>query len=417
MPKYEHLLPRFLQYVTTETRSDAKSNTVPSSKLETIFAQQLVPELTALGLSNVRIHPKNGYVLATIPSNLKVAVPTMGLIAHIDTADFNAYHVKPQIVAAYDGKSDIKLDQNGRFVLTPNEFPALKKYVGQTLITTDGSTLLGADDKAGVAEIITMAEYMMTHPEIKHGTIQIGLGPDEEIGTGADLFDVTDFGADFAYTIDGGPLGELEYETFNAAQAEIEIQGKEVHTATAKGVMVNALQVAVDLHQQLPVHDRPERTAGREGFYHLDQLDGTPDHATMTYLIRDHDRQKFTNRKNRIKQIVTEMNEQLGQKRISLHLFDQYYNMREVMENHMAVVELAQQAMCDLQIKPIIYPVRGGTDGSKISFMGLPTPNLFTGAENMHSRYEFVSLQIMEQAVMVLLKINQRNVMKAKKSK
>lgn len=410
MAKYENLLPRFLRYVRIETRSNAKSDTVPSSQLESIFAGQLVQELTDLGLSNVRIHQQNGYVLATVPSNVTVALPTIGLIAHIDTAAFNAHNVNPQIVSEYDGSSDVKLDSSGQFVLTTNEFPALKKYVGQTLITTDGSTLLGADDKAGVAEIITMAEYLMAHPEIKHGNIQIGLGPDEEIGTGADHFDVADFGADFAYTIDGGPLGELEYETFNAAQAEIEIQGKEVHTATAKNVMVNALQVAMDLHQQLPALERPELTDGRQGFYHLDQLDGTPDHATMTYIIRDHDKQKFEKQKNLLEQIVARLNDQLGQKRISLNLYDQYYNMGEVMENHMEVVELAKQAMRDLHITPVIYPVRGGTDGSKISFMGLPTPNLFAGAENMHSRYEFVSLQVMEQAIMVLLKINELNV-------
>lgn len=410
MSKFDNLMPRFLRYVKAETRSDPNSDTIPSSELETVFANQLVAELTEIGLSNVRIHPQNSYVLATIPSNVTTKVPTIGFIAHIDTADFNAHNVLPQIVSNYDGHSDIQLDDDGQFVLTSSEFPALKNYAGQTLVTTDGTTLLGADDKAGVAEIITMAEYLLEHPEIKHGTIQIGLGPDEEIGTGADHFDVADFNADFAYTVDGGPLGELEYETFNAAQADISIQGKEVHTATAKGVMVNALQVAIDLHNKLPQHDRPELTDGREGFYHLDQLSGTPDHATMSYIIRDHDRQQFEARKRTMEQLVTKMNTALGQQRINMRLVDQYYNMREVLEDHMEVVNLAKQAMTKLNIEPIIYPVRGGTDGSKISFLGLPTPNLFAGGENMHSRYEFVSLQVMEQAVAVLLQINKLNV-------
>lgn len=407
MSKYPQLLPRFLKYVKQETRSDETSQTIPSSPLESKFAQNLCDELQNLGLTNVRIHEKNGYVLATLPSNLAFDVPKIGLIAHIDTADFNAHNVNPQIIENYDGQSDIQLNET--FKLTRDEFPALENYSGQTLITTDGTTLLGADDKAGVAEIMTMVQYLLAHPEIKHGTIQIGFGPDEEIGTGADHFDVADFDADFAYTVDGGPLGELEYETFNAAQARIEIQGKEVHTATAKGVMVNALQLAIDLHNQLPEHDRPELTEGREGFYHLDKLTGNVDHATMNYIIRDHDRQQFEYRKQTIAKIVAMLNNQFETPRIELTLIDQYYNMKEVIENHFEVVTLAKQAMEALGIKPDIYPVRGGTDGSKISFMGLPTPNLFAGGENMHSRFEFVSLQVMEQAVDVLLKISELN--------
>lgn len=282
------------------------------------------------------------------------------------------------------------------------------------MITTDGTTLLGADDKSGVAEIVTMDKYLVDHPEIKHGDLQLAFGPDEEIGTGADHFDVADFGADFAYTVDGGPLGELEYETFNAAAAEITIQGKDVHTATAKGVMINALQVAFELNSKLPTHDRPELTTDREGFFHLDKVNGTVDQATMEYIIRDHDKQKFNARKAAMKSIVEALNDVYGENRIQLKMYDQYYNMREVIEEHMEVVEIAKQAMEDLGIEPVIYPVRGGTDGSKISFMGLPTPNLFAGGENMHSRFEFVSLEVMKQAVDVLLKISELNVAKRK---
>ncbi len=301
--------------------------------------------------------------------------------------------------------SDIKLDKDGQYVLTTTEFPSLKKYQGNTLITTDGSTLLGADDKSGVAEIITMAAYLMAHPEIKHGTIKIGLGPDEEIGTGADHFDVKDFGADFAYTVDGGPLGELEYETFNAAQAEIEIQGKDVHTGVAKGTMINAIQVAIDLQNSLPAHDRAERTDGRQGFYHLYKFDGTVDHASMTYLIRDHDKQTFIERKHLLERVVAGLNDELGADLVTMNLYDQYYNLKDALKDHMEVVEIAKKAMENLDIKPDIYPVRGGTDGSTISYKGLPTPNLFAGGENMHSRYEYVSLQTMERALDTLLEI------------
>lgn len=402
--KYPELLPRFLKYVQVETRSDPQSATVPSSPKETAFLKQLAQELQDLGLSNVRIHPQNSYLLATIPSNLDHDAPVVGLIAHIDTADFNADHVRPQVIDDYDGQSDIALSDSG-YQLSPAEFPSLKKYAHQTLITTDGRTLLGADDKSGVAEIVTMASYLLKYPEIKHGTIQIGLGPDEEIGTGADHFDVKDFGADFAYTVDGGPLGELEYETFNAAQAEITITGKDVHTGVAKGTMINAIQVGIDLHNRLPEHDRAEETAGREGFYHLYKFNGGVDHAEMTYLIRDHDRQKFEERKQNLKQIVAQLNEQLGEERIQMKLYDQYYNLKDALKDHMEVVAIAKQAMENLDIEPVIYPVRGGTDGSTISYLGLPTPNLFAGGENMHSRFEYVSLQTMEKALDVLLEI------------
>lgn len=407
--QYEGLLDRFLKYVKTETRSNPAATTVPSDPKETVFLKELAGELEGLGLANVHINQQSSYLMATIPSNLDYQVPVLGLIAHVDTADFNAHNVNPQIVENYDGHSPIQLDGDGKYQLTVDEFPALRNYQGNTLITTDGSTLLGADDKSGVAEIITLAAYLMAHPEVKHGEIRIGLGPDEEIGTGADHFDVADFGADIAYTVDGGPLGELEYETFNAAQAEIEIEGKDVHTAVAKGTMVNAIQVAIDLHNSLPTHERAERTAGREGFFHLYKFTGTVDHAAMTYIIRDHDRQSFEERKHLLKRIVTGLNTELGADRISMKLYDQYYNLKDALKGHMEVVELAKQAMENLGITPNIYPVRGGTDGSTISYLGLPTPNLFAGGENMHSRFEYVSLQTMERAVDVLLEIIRLN--------
>lgn len=407
--QYEGLLDRFLKYVKTETRSNPAVTTVPSDPKETAFLKELAGELEGLGLANVHINQQSSYLMATIPSNLDYQVPVLGLIAHVDTADFNAHNVNPQIVENYDGHSPIQLDGDGKYQLTVDEFPALRNYQGNTLITTDGSTLLGADDKSGVAEIITLAAYLMAHPEVKHGEIRIGLGPDEEIGTGADHFDVADFGADIAYTVDGGPLGELEYETFNAAQAEIEIEGKDVHTAVAKGTMVNAIQVAIDLHNSLPAHERAERTAGREGFFHLYKFTGTVDHAAMTYIIRDHDRQSFEERKHLLKRIVTGLNTELGADRISMKLYDQYYNLKDALKGHMEVVELAKQAMENLGITPNIYPVRGGTDGSTISYLGLPTPNLFAGGENMHSRFEYVSLQTMERAVDVLLEIIRLN--------
>lgn len=407
--QYEGLLDRFLKYVKTETRSNPAATTVPSDPKETAFLKELAGDLEGLGLANVHINQQSSYLMATIPSNLDYQVPVLGLIAHVDTADFNAHNVNPQIVENYDGHSPIQLDGDGKYQLTVDEFPALRNYQGNTLITTDGSTLLGADDKSGVAEIITLAAYLVAHPEVKHGEIRIGLGPDEEIGTGADHFDVADFGADIAYTVDGGPLGELEYETFNAAQAEIEIEGKDVHTAVAKGTMVNAIQVAIDLHNSLPAHERAERTAGREGFFHLYKFTGTVDHAAMTYIIRDHDRQTFEERKHLLQRIVAGLNTELDEERITMKLYDQYYNLKDALKGHMEVVELAKQAMENLGITPNIYPVRGGTDGSTISYLGLPTPNLFAGGENMHSRFEYVSLQTMERAVDVLLEIIRLN--------
>ncbi|MCI1954478.1 peptidase T [Ligilactobacillus acidipiscis] len=406
MAKYENLVPRFLKYVRKETRSDEESTTVPSTQNQVEFANELVLELNEIGLSNVRIAQKSSYVFATLPSNLQndENVKKVGFISHIDTADFNAKNVSPQVIKNYDGQSEIKLGNSG-YSLTIDEFPNLKNYKGDNLITTDGNTLLGADDKAGVTEIMTAVEYLVAHPEIKHGEIEVAFGPDEEIGTGADRFEVDEFGADMAYTVDGGPLGQLEYETFNAAQATIHFIGKDVHPSEAKGIMINALKLAVEFENHLPSAEVPEKTEGRQGFFHLLSINGTVDETKMTYIIRDHDRNKFEERKQLVRNIVAKMNEQFDEDRVILDMKDQYYNMREVIEKDMTVVELAKKAMEDLDIKPLIAPVRGGTDGSKISFMGLPTPNLFAGPENMHARFEYVSEQTMEQATDVVLQI------------
>lgn len=406
---YENLLPRFLRYVKTETRSDATSITTPSTQTQVAFAQVLKKELEELGLEEVRYNETNGFVLGTLPSNVNHEVPAIGFIAHMDTADFNAVNVDPQIIEKYDGESTINLDKEGKYTLNSKDFPNLKHYKGETLITTDGSTLLGADDKSGIAEIMTAMEILIKNPEIKHGQINVAFGPDEEIGVGADKFDVADFPVDFAYTMDGGPVGELQYETFNAAQAEITIQGKNVHPGTAKDTMINALQIAIDFQNLLPADEVPEKTDGSEGFFHLMQLSGSVEEAKMAYIIRDHDRDRFESRKEELLAIQSKLNAQFDEERISIHLYDQYYNMKEIIEKDMRIIELAKTAMETLNIQPVIEPVRGGTDGSKISYMGIPTPNIFAGGENMHGRYEFVSLQSMIKATDVIVKIVQLN--------
>lgn len=411
--QYDELIPRFLRYVKVETRSDEDSDTVPSTQSQVDFLKTLAEELTEIGLTDVHVSPSSGYVFATLSSNMSEPVPTIGFISHVDTADFNGKNVKPQIVENYDGHSVIKLDSAGKYTLDPKVFPNLLNYAGQTLITTDGSTLLGSDDKSGVAEIVTAMAYLVAHPEIKHGTVKVGLGPDEEIGTGADHFDVKDFGADFAYTVDGGPLGQLEYETFNAADGRVHITGTNVHPGSAKDTMVNANQLAIDFHNALPEHDRPEKTAGREGFFHLYKISGDVDTADLGYIIRDHDRQQFEDRKKLFAGIADQLNAKYGAGTVQVTLKDQYYNMREVIEKDMSVVQLAKQAMIDLDIKPDIAPVRGGTDGSKISFLGMPTPNIFAGGENMHGRFEFVSEQTMAKATDVILKIISLNAKEA----
>ncbi|MTD38032.1 peptidase T [Erwinia sp. CPCC 100877] len=406
---YENLLPRFLRYVKTETRSDAKSTTTPSTQTQVAFAQTLKKELEGLGMSDVTYNEANGFVMATLPSNVEKEVRSIGFIAHMDTADFNAVGVNPQVIESYDGESTIKLDQAGKYTLNTTDFSNLKNYKNQTLITTDGTTLLGADDKSGIAEIMTAMEILLKNPTIKHGTIRVAFGPDEEIGVGANKFDVEQFNVDFAYTMDGGPVGELQYETFNAAQAEITIQGKNVHPGTAKNTMINALQLAIEFHNQLPQAEVPEKTDGYQGFFHLAEMSGTPEEAQMTYIIRDHDRQKFAERKALITQIQATLNQRFDQERVQVNLFDQYYNMGEIIEKDMSIIEIAKQAMLELKIEPLIEPVRGGTDGSKISYLGIPTPNIFAGGENMHGRFEFVSLQAMEKATDVIVKIAELN--------
>ncbi|TPR40694.1 peptidase T [Apilactobacillus micheneri] len=411
MHKYESLLPRFLSYVKINTRSNENTNKIPSSKEQVNFLNDLKIQLKSIGLEHVRTNESSGYVFATLPSNINKKVKKIGFISHVDTADFNSENVNPQIIEKYDGNSVINLG-NGEYKLDPKVFPSLKKYNGQTLITTDGNTLLGADDKAGVAEIITSMDYLINHSEIKHGEIEIGFGPDEEIGTGADNFDTKDFGADIAYTVDGGSLGQLQYETFNAASATVDIKGTDVHPAEAKGVMINSALIGMQFNESLPKYERPEFTDGRDGFYFLTNFNGTVDHTKLNYIIRDHDENRFNSRKKYFNKIAEEMNKQFDEPRIKVDIKDQYYNMAEVINQDMTVVDLAKQAMNNINIKPDIFPVRGGTDGSKISFMGLPTPNIFAGGENMHGRFEYVSLQTMEKACDLLIEIANLNVKK-----
>ena len=400
------LVDRFIRYVTKQTRSYYASTTVPSTPSQTEFLKDLVEELVTLGYQDVRLNPKNSFVTATIPATTTKEVPVVGFIAHVDTADFEARNVQPQFHENYDGEA-IVLDKEGKFVLSPKDFPNLKNYVGKTLITTDGTTLLGADDKAGVSEIVTAGAYLLAHPEIEHGKIRVAFGPDEEIGRGADLFDVEEFGCDFAYTMDGGPVGELEYESFNAAQAEITFQGKNVHPGTAKDTMVNALELARQFQNALPEFEVPEHTSGREGFYHLMYANGVVEEAKLVYIIRDHDRTLFEAKKAYLQLVADRLNASLDSNRISIDMKDQYYNMAEIIEKDFRAVEVAQKAMENLSITPIIEPIRGGTDGSKISFMGLPTPNIFAGGENFHGRYEFVAVESMEKARDVIIEIAQ----------
>ncbi|KIS07907.1 peptidase T [Streptococcus equi] len=404
---YETLLERFLNYVKINTRSNPASTTTPSTKSQADFALTVLkPEMEAIGLQDIHYNPANGYLIGSLPANSSKLTRKIGFIAHMDTADFNAEGVAPQIIESYQG-GEIKLGQSG-YSLCPEDFPNLNQYLGQTLITTDGTTLLGADDKSGIAEIMTAIEFLVANPQIEHCDIKVAFGPDEEIGVGADKFDVNAFDVDFAYTIDGGPLGELQYETFSAAALELKVLGRNVHPGTAKNQMINALQLAMDFHSQLPVDDRPEKTDGYQGFYHLHSMSGTVEEAQASYIIRDFEDSSFEARKAFVTQLAEEMNTQLGAERVFVTVTDQYYNMKKVIEKDMTPVNLAKAAMEDLAIKPVIEPIRGGTDGSKISFMGIPTPNIFAGGENMHGRFEFVSLQTMEKAVDVILGIVQK---------
>ena len=404
---YETLKDRFLRYVKFETRSDEKSETIPSTPTQLEFAKILAKELEEIGMENVYVNDAC-FVNATLPGNVDKDVPVIGFIAHMDTADFNATNVNPKIVENYDGE-DIVLNDAKDIVLSVEEFPNLKNYVGKTVITTDGTTLLGADDKAGIVEIVEAMKYLIEHPEIKHGTVKVAFGPDEEIGRGADNFNVEEFGADFAYTMDGGPVGELEYESFNAAGAVFKIKGKSVHTGTAKGKLINASLIAAEIVNSFPADEVPEKTEGYEGFYFLDKINSNCEEAELSYILRDHDREKFEAKKKFAANVAKKINEKYGKELVSVEIKDQYYNMGEIIKDHMNVVEIAKKAMENLGIKPVIEPIRGGTDGSKISFMGLPTPNIFAGGENFHGKYEFVALESMILATDVIVEIVKLN--------
>ncbi len=398
------LLEKFFKYINIDTQSDPGSDTYPSTSKQFNLAKVLVEELKAMGLDDAHVDD-NCYVMATLPSNLDKEVPVIGFLAHVDTApDMSGKDIKPTIFEDYDGE-DILLNQEKQMFLKVADFPELKKYVGQTLITTDGTTLLGADDKAGVAEIMTAIEYLTQNPEIKHGTIKIGFTPDEEIGKGVDHFDVKKFGAQYAYTLDGGELGELEFENFNAAFAKVKVQGRNVHPGMSKNKMINSMLVGSEFNDMLPIFDRPEFTEHYEGFFHLIKFDGTVEESVLQYIIRDHDREKFENRKKLIMEVANFINKKFGEGTITIEMKDQYYNMREKVEPVYHIVEIAEKAMLELGIKPLIKPIRGGTDGSRLSYMGLPCPNLFAGGHNFHGKYEFIPLESMEKATQVILKI------------
>ncbi|MEG0550981.1 MAG: peptidase T [Vagococcus sp.] len=399
----EKLLERFISYVKINTRSDPSSTSIPTTKSQIEFALILKEELKRIGLATISYNEKNGFLVGCLPKNAEDYL-SIGFIAHLDTADFNAENISPLIHPNYDGK-DVCLNKEKDIIMKVTEFPNLKDYVGQTLITTDGTTLLGADDKAGIVEILSVLDYFISHPEEAHGDIWVAFGPDEEIGQGADHFDVSAFPAAFAYTIDSGRVGHFEYETFNAAQAKITIDGTSVHPGTAYGMMVNAIKLGQDFDRRLPVDDVPEKTRDREGFYLLHDFHGTVDQVEMIYIIRDHDKELFEKRKQYLIEGVEKANQELNRERFSIELKDQYYNMKEIIEKDMRCVEIALQAMKNLNIEPIVTPFRGGTDGSKISYMGLPTPNIFTGGENFHGQYEFITLEVMEIATKTLIEI------------
>ena len=398
------LTERFLNYVSFTTTSDENTNMTPSTPGQMIFAKFLVEELKSIGLQEVEVD-KNGYIMATLPANTDKQVPTIGFIAHMDTSpDMTAKHVKPRIVANYDG-NDILLNDEKLIVLETEKYPEILQYKGQDIIVTDGTTLLGADDKAGLAEIVTAMEYLLAHPEIKHGKIRIGFTPDEEIGQGADHFDVPKFGAEWAYTIDGGVIGELEFENFNAAAAKINFQGLNVHPGYAKHKMLNSMRVAYQFASMLPRHETPEHTEKYEGFYHLVGMEGTVEKSSLSYIIRDHDRDRFERRKKEMQHLVNKINAEFGEGTATLELRDQYYNMREKVEPVMHVVDLAFEAMEAVGVKPNVKPIRGGTDGARLSYEGLPCPNIFAGGHNFHGRFEYVPVQSMEKAMMVIVKI------------
>jgi len=399
----ETIIDRFLGYVKIDTQSDPNSDTTPSTEKQWDLANELVNELEQIGLQDISIDD-NAYIMATLPSNVNKKVPVIGFISHFDTTpDFSGTNVNPKIIEDYDGK-DIILNKERNIILSPDYFEDLKQYKGQTLITTDGTTLLGADDKAGIAEIMTAMEYLVQHPEIKHGEIRIGFTPDEEIGRGAHKFDVEKFGAEWAYTMDGSQIGELEYENFNAASAKVAIEGKSVHPGYAKGKMINAISIANEFMGILPPEETPQNTSGKEGFFHIHHMKGEIEHAEFELIIRDHDKTHFEQRKDLIRKIATKLNQDHGNC-IQLEIKDQYFNMREKVEPVYHVIEIAKEAMEELGITPIIKPIRGGTDGSQLSYMGLPCPNIFAGGHNFHGKYEYVPVESMQKAVEVIIKI------------
>lgn len=404
----QHLIERFTRYVKIDTESDFNSTTTPSTKKQLVLSQMLEEELRAIGLQEVT-RDNNGYVMATLPSNVDAAVPVIGFVSHFDTSpDFSGANVNPQIVENYDG-GDIVLNKEKNIVLSPKYFKDLLLYKGQTLITTDGTTLLGADDKAGITEIVSAMEYLVSHPEIKHGKIRICFTPDEEIGRGADHFDVKKFGAEWAYTMDGSQLGELEYENFNAAGAKVTFRGKSVHPGYAKNKMISSMLVAQEFINMLPKDEIPQETKGYEGFFHITSIKGQIEETVVDLIIRDHSAKKFEKRKKLIAQLVKDINKKyakrFGGTIADAEITDQYYNMKEKVEPVMHIVRLAERAMKDLGIKPIIKPIRGGTDGSRLSYMGLPCPNIFAGGHNFHGKYEYVPVESMAKAVEVIVRI------------
>lgn len=406
MIEKQHIIDRFVSYVTIDTESDPNSSETPSSKKQWDLAKPLAEELKRIGMQDVSID-ENAYIMATLPSNVDHEVPTIGFISHFDTSpDFTGANVKPQIVENYDGK-DIVLNEKENIILSPSYFEDLLMYKGQTLITTDGTTLLGADDKAGITEIVSAMEYLINHPEIKHGPIKVGFTPDEEIGRGAHKFDVEKFGADWAYTMDGSQVGELEYENFNAAGAIITIKGKIVHPGYAKGKMVNSMYIATQFINSLPKMEVPEHTEGREGFFHLHHMEGAVEETKLQYIIRDHDMSHFNARKQVMQNLADELNSQYGREVIEVEIKDQYFNMREKIEPVMHIVDYAKEAMEQANIKPLIKPIRGGTDGSQLSYMGLPCPNIFAGGHNFHGRYEYVPIESIIKATEVIVNIAQ----------
>lgn len=400
----EEMIQRFTSYVKVDTQSDADKESCPSTDGQLNLARQLVEEMKSIGIQEVTMDG-NGYVMGTIPSNTDKDVPTIGFLAHIDTAtDFTGKNVKPQIHENYQG-GNITLNEYLHIVLSPQQFPNLQKYQGHTLITTDGTTLLGADNKAGIAEIMTAMHYLIEHPEIKHGKIRVAFTPDEEIGRGPHKFDVDAFGASYAYTIDGGPLGELQYESFNAAGAKVSIKGNNVHPGTAKDKMVSAAKIGMLFHNKLPSDESPEYTEGYEGFFHLTKFVGEVEEAELQYIIRDFDKEKFNNRKALFEKIANDLKATYGENSITLSIQDQYYNMREKIEPVKHIVDIAHEAMENRSVTPVIEPIRGGTDGSQLSYKGLPTPNIFTGGENFHGKYEFISVENMVKATEVIVEI------------